>query len=39
MAENKQEKKAAGFHISWAVDERINKDTQGILNSLTSLSL
>ena len=41
MAENKQEKKvlAAGFHISWAVDERINKDTQGILNSLTSFSL
>ena len=41
MGENKQEKKflAAGSHISLAIDQRINKDTQGILNSLTSLSL
>ena len=41
MAENKQEKKdlAAGSHISLAVNQRIKKDTQGILNSLTSLSL
>ena len=29
----------AGFHIVWATDHCINKDTQSILNSLTSLLL
>ena len=28
----------AGFHIAWAADHFINKDTQSILDSLTSLS-
>ena len=29
----------AGFHIIWATDHCINKDTQSILDSLTSLLL
>ena len=42
MAENKvQEKKdlAAGFHFAWATDNSINKDMQGIVDSITSFSL
>ena len=42
MAEKKKENKkalVAGFHIVWATDDCINKDTQSILGSLTSLSL
>ena len=42
MAEKKMENKkvlVAGFHIVWATDHCINKDTQSILNSNASLSL
>ena len=41
MAKKIENKKVlvAGFHIVWATDHCINKDTQSILNSLTSLSL
>ena len=41
MAEKKENKKVlvARFHIVWATDDCINKDTQSILDSLTSLSL
>ena len=42
MAEKKKENKkvlAAGFHIVWTTDDCINKDTQSILDYLTSLSL
>ena len=38
MAENKKVL-VAGFHIAWATDHCINKDTHSILDSLTSLSL
>ena len=38
MAENKKFL-VAGFHIAWATHHGINKDTQIILDSLTSLSL
>ena len=38
MAENKKVL-VAGFHIVWATDHCINKDTQNILDSLTSLLL
>ena len=39
MAEKKQENKkvlVAGFHIVWTTDDCINKDTQSILDYLTS---
>ena len=42
MAEKKMENKkvlVAGFHIVWATDHCINKDTQIIIDSLTSLLL
>ena len=38
MEENKKVLVAC-FHIVWATDHCINKDTQNILDSLTSLSL
>ena len=38
MAENKKVL-VAGFHIAWTNDHCINKDTQSILDSLTSLLL
>ena len=41
MAKKIENKKVlvAGFHIVWATDHCINKDTQSILNSLTSKGL
>ena len=42
MAEKKKENKkvlVVGFHIVWATDDYINKDTESILDYLTTLSL